>query len=188
MGDFDGTYYGVCDVDFSGLYSSVTYQASWKHLEGTWNAQGGTVDFITDYQDGRYEVRANNVPVRELQFSSDGSATSPDYVWSAHVWQGRTVVTEVTAPYSLNMEGFWTVGGTQHRIRFAPSNYQTYIVDPRLEDVTLAGTWKVYNSAGAFQRDEPVSLHSANQWQYQSSFNGTDQTFYMTVSNMQTTY
>ena len=46
----------------------------------------------------------------------------------------------------------------------------------------------MYNSAGAFQRDEPVSLHSPNQWQYQSSFNGTEQTFYMTVSNMQTTY
>ena len=97
MGDFDGTYYGVGDVDFSGLYSSVTYQATWKHLEGTWNAEGGTLDFIKDYADGRYVVRANNVPVRELQFSSDNSATSPDYVWSAHVWQGRTVVTEVTA-------------------------------------------------------------------------------------------
>ena len=88
----------------------------------------GTVKFVKGYQDGRYEVRSDGVPVRELQFASDGSATSPDYVWSAHTWSGHTVVTDVRAPYSANLEGMWTVGGAQHRVRF---NNALYRVDPR---------------------------------------------------------
>mgnify|MGYP003328350766 CR=1 FL=1 len=190
MGEFDGTYYGVGDVDFSGLYSSVTYQASWKHLEGTWdvtvgNVTAGTVDFVKDYQNGRYEIRSDGVPVRELQFSSDGSATSPDYVWSAHTWSGHTVFTDPRAPYSENMEGMWTVGGAQHRVRFSLT---LYLVDPRIEDVTLAGDWNIYdNATNTFQRVEPVST-SGSQWQYENSFNGGLGIFTMGVSNMQTTY
>ena len=66
--DWGGTCYGVGDVNFNGFYTSPTSDASWKHLDGAWAVNNGTLDFVKDFKDGRHEVRSNGNYLREVQF------------------------------------------------------------------------------------------------------------------------
>ena len=191
MSDWDGTYYGVGDVNFGGFYTSPTFDASYKHLDGSWNVTtstgSGTVDFVPDAQVGEYEVRSAGSVARQLQVAENGVITSTDYAWSAHVWSGHTVETNVLAPWSLNPVGGWSVNGITRLVRRESDG--SFSVDPILADVNLidptspnqTSDWTVFNTSGQPQRTTAVQRVSANTWTY---VNATNQSRSASVGNL----